>query len=404
MEKLKGKFKLIWMLLKESKLSGINKRIGEVIGIILMLSILLSFTVWFRHIQHVYTVLYAETKFDFIVKEFNEEQIAHIKSLPFVEAVFPVRIISGRVIIQDSTTRNIPLDIYAVDSFDSRDISFFSDHLIIKCDKKILENKELNPIIIDFGTARKLGVDTGDKVFIPFGPDQIKVPFTVAAICDSGREPIALILWQGEQRSTFTQIFGHEPIYSIMFVKAVDKEKAKEYFIYEYIPMQMINDGLLSADDKNGIVEFNRNMLLEREKHLEELYWELRYTPPIVIAASILAFIAYLLVLYREASKKLVMREKDFAILYAAGMPRFYFVMYLLLETFVIHVPLLGTAAVIVKYIVYDFLMESYMPWYLFGWYCLGALTLQIVAVVINGLFAYLKTKKIDISAQLARE
>jgi ABC-type antimicrobial peptide transport system permease subunit len=75
-----------------------------------------------------------------------------------------------------------------------------------------------------------------------------------------------------------------------------------------------------------------------------------------------------------------------------------------LLETVVIHVPLLGAAAVMVKYIVYDFIMESYMPWYLFGWYFLGAFVLQMIAVVVNGLFTYLKMKKIDISAQLARE
>ncbi|MBS4053794.1 MAG: hypothetical protein KGZ64_03355 [Thermaerobacter sp.] len=53
---------------------------------------------------------------------------------------------------------------------------------------------------------------------------------------------------------------------------------------------------------------------------------------------------------------------------------------------------------------VYDFLMQSHLPWYLFIWYCLGALALQLIAVVISGLTMYIRLSLTNTAALLAKE
>ena len=98
----------------------------------------------FRYIHHAFTFTYAETNFDLIVKGFSEKQITEIQYIPFIDGVFPVRLLSGEA---KFASRTIPLDIYAADSFDRKDISFFADRLLIQSDKHILTNQELNPIV-----------------------------------------------------------------------------------------------------------------------------------------------------------------------------------------------------------------------------------------------------------------
>jgi len=68
------------------------------------------------------------------------------------------------------------------------------------------------------------------------------------------------------------------------------------------------------------------------------------------------------------------------------------------------HGPSLAVAALGTKYVVYDFLMQSHLPWYLFIWYCLGALALQLIAVVISGLTMYIRLSLTNTAALLAKE
>lgn len=399
-----SKIIILWMTLKKNKLERPIKIIKEVVSLILILVILMSFTILFQHIQHTFSVLYSQTEFDFIVREFNEYQIEEIGRLPFVDVVFPVRIISGSLMTENSVAKNL-ITIYAANSFEGREASFFSDKLIIKMDNNILLNEDMNPIIIDYITARELRVRLGDKLYIPFGKDGTKVLFNVAAISETAMgTQQALILWKGEQQNVFNKHFGNDLYYSEMFVKTNDIEIARDYFLYEYIPMQMVDEGHFSLYDIDKILEFNQNMLTEREKKLELILWELTFTPPIVFITAILGFITYLLVLYREVDKKVKGAEKSLSILHALGMPKIYFVLYLLLDTVLIHFPLLGVSTLIVKYVIYDLLMSSFMPWYMLKWYFLIALLLQLMAVLLNGILAYLKMKTIETATQLSKE
>lgn len=374
------------------------------IGFIIILSILLSFTMWFRFIQHTFTFPYSETDFDLIVKGFSEEQIPEIEHLPFIDSIYPVRLLTTEAGFNDRTTL---ITVYAADNFESIDASYFTDRLLITKNKQILMNQASNPIVIDRKIARELNAGIGDEILLLFGESRIEAPFTVVALSEHMTTqglPAALILWQGEQRSLFLQSFGQDPMYSLMFIKANDKEIAKDYFIYEFIPLQMVEEGLLDIDDRNEINRYNRALTVDREEYLDELRYELKYTPPIVALTSMLGFIAYLLVLYREANKKLILHEKDFSILHGLGLPKVSFMVYIIFETVIIHTPLLAAAAFIVKYVVYDVLMQAYLPWYIFIWYCLGAYALQMMAAVFNGFIMYLKLRKTNIAAQLAKE
>lgn len=375
------------------------------ISLIVIFSILFAFTMFLRYVQHALTLPYAETTFDLIIQGFSEEQISDIRKLPFVDEVFPARILSGEI---KKDNKKEPIRIYAADSFENRNVSFFLDRLLIKRNKEILMNAEMNPIIIDLQIARMLKVGIGDTVSLPFGKNRSDVSFTVAAISEPMESALGLapvmILWRGEQRSVFVNSFGKDPTYSYMFIKTNDKKRAKEYFLNEYIPMELVADGYFSPEDKDEILRHNSSLTIDREKHLDELYYELRYTPPIVILASVLGFITYLLVLYREANKKLLMREKEFSILHALGMPKIYFMLYSIIETAVFQIPVIAASALIVKYFFYDFLAKAYLPWYLFIWYCLGAFALQMAAVLINGFLLYIKMMKINIATQLAKE
>ncbi len=125
------------MLIRSRNLTGLRKRVAGKIGLIIIITILLSFTIFFRYILHVFTFEYVETDFDLIVEGFSKKQIAEIQNLPFIDDVFPVRLLSGEAEFAGRTTT--PLDIYAADSFDRRDISFFTDRLLIRVREKPLK-------------------------------------------------------------------------------------------------------------------------------------------------------------------------------------------------------------------------------------------------------------------------
>lgn len=387
------------MLLRAKSFS--RNRVAGMVGLVVIMTILLSFTMWFRAIQHRFTFAYAETSFDFLVQGFSESQIIDIQQLAFVDAVFPVRILGGEI---RSRGRSLHVDIYASQSFKNREISYFNERLFIRKDDRILTTPDVNPIVIDLRVARAFDVNLGDVLLIPFGKDRTEVRFTVATISEPMLMPSVLILWQGEQRQVFRSDFGKDPIYSFMFVKTPDKAVAREYFLREFIPWQEVNDGLLDLRDMSSIYDFNQRALIERVTRLQNLRYELRYTPPIVMVTSVLGFLAYLLFLLRETNKKAYIHSKDISIFFSLGLPRAYFTYFLMLDTMLFHSPSLAIAALGTKYLVYDFLMQSYLPWYLFLWYCLGAFALQLAAVIISGLIMYIRLSLTNTAALLAKE
>lgn len=403
--KLENKLKLIMMLLRINGAKSVKKIFKEWIIITVIASILITFIMLLRYTQHIMTVSYAESKFDLIVQGYTGEQISEIQQLKYIEKVFPVRLLYGEAGKGD---QKLAIDIYAADSFENKNISFFSDKMFIQSDKEILLNNKLNPIVIDEKMAQKFNVGVGDKVSLFFGSNKVDVSFTVAAICESMEKtlgmPPVLILWQGEQQEAFFKSFNENPPYGYMFIKAKNKDLAKDYFLKKYIPLQFVKEGHLNIEDKEKILHYNSSLLIDRESHLEELLYELRYTPPIVMLASVLGFITYVLILYRETNKRISMKEKEYSILHALGLHKFNFLLLSMVETLILQIPVIIISSFIVKYVIYDSLFNAFLPWYLFIWYCLGALILQICAVLINGIFLYFKMLRTSTAAQLAKE
>lgn len=399
---LNNRVTVIWMLLKANNKTNILIKVKEAISLILIFSILISFSIWFNYVYHSYTFPYSETNFDFMVKEFTESQIDQIAHESFVDLIFPVRVITGEI---RSFNDSIHCALYAVQSFENRKISIFADKFLTMKDEALLLNEALNPIILDFESAEILKVKVGDVVQIPFGSEGEEVHFKVAAIHETmkGRST-ALILWSGSQKEIFYESFHQDPLYSFMYVKVNDFANAKEYFINEYIPLQSVEEGYFGIEEMDRIIEYNKSMLIERVKVLKEIQYELRFTPPIVIIASILGFLTYLLVLYRESNKKIIICEKDFAILSALGMPRIYFPVYLVLEVLLLHIPMLIISLFAVKYVIYGMMNNAYLPWYFYYWYCLFAIVLQMLAVTINGFVYYFRVKKVYLASLLSNE
>lgn len=390
------------MLFKTNYAKRKWKLFQEIIVLSVIFTILITFIMIFSFTQHTYSVAYKESNFDITIQGFSEEQIEVIDTLPFVETIFPTRILSSSIFADN---KEILIDIYATNSMNGREISFFNDKVMYKKDDVLLSSAEANPIIIDKQIARVFGTDIGKSISLSFG-EGYDVDFTVAGITEPlknsvGYNPV-LILWQGEQEQAFIKSFGEQPPYSLMFVKASDKEKAKDYFLNEYIPVQFQEEGHLSSEEE--IYRYNLALNVEREEKLNGILNELRYTPPVVTLISILGFISFLLVLYREANKKLIAREKDYSILNALGVPRSMFISYYMMESIIMQIPVLIISALLVKYVIYDFVGNSYMPWYFFFNFLVGAFILQIVAVLINGLLLNKKMKKTQLAIQLAKE
>ena len=105
------------------------------------------------------------------------------------------------------------------------------------------------------------------------------------------------------------------------------------------------------------LLEMRRDSaVINRETELENLYDEMRYAPPVIILISALGFIIFLIVLYREADKKVLMIEKEFFILNALGLPKRYFYIYYTVETMLMQIPVLLGATLITRFIIYEFI------------------------------------------------
>ncbi len=393
---------LLSMLYKANYAKGKKKILQEILVLSSIFTILITFIMIFSFTQHTYSLAYKTPNFDLTVQGFSKEQISTIESLPFVDTIFPVRILSNNIV---AGNKEVLIDIYAADSMKEKEISFFQNKIMIKSDNSLLASNEANPIVIDKQLASELHADIGEKISLVFG-EGINVDFTVAGITEPlknsvGNIPV-LILWQGEQEQAFINSFREQPPYSVMFVKAKDKEKANDYFLNEYVPKQFEEEGHLTSNEE--IYRYNKSLNVDRVDKLHAISNELRYTPPIVTLISILGFFSFLLVLYREANKKLIAMEKDYSILNALGVPRPTFISYYIVEAIIMQIPVLVIAALFVKYLIYDLVGNSYMPWYFFIPYCIGAFILQIVAVFINGLLLNKKMKKTQLAIQLVKE
>lgn len=388
-------------LFKAHHFENRRKFFKEILSIIIIYTILLTFVMYYGFYLHSSTFAYKETNFDMIVQGFTEEQIVEINSLPFVKASFPTRILSG---YYPSENGNFSFDIYAANTFHNMEYSYFNNKIIYKKNKEILENRDLNPIIIDKKLSKLFNASIGDRIKIPFGEDR-EVTFTVGGITEPFKNslgfPTALILWQGEQEKIFLEEFGESPPYSVLFLKVNDEKLARQYFINEYIPKQFMIENTLTEED---ILRYNKALNRSREDTLNNIYEELKYTPPIIILISILGFIAFLIILFREANKRFQNQEKEIAILRALGMPNISYIYLYIMELMVIHIPILLISSLLVKYLIYDLIGGTYLPLYFLFPYAIGTFFAQQIAIFINGFMMLFRTRKSNISSQLAKE
>ena len=406
MVELKG-FSIIGeLLLKRLKINRFEL-LKEFLILVVIFTIIISFSMLLIVYQHYKIAVYEDSNYDLIIRGFSSKQIDEINNLNFVDKIYPVRMFEPAIICKGEKTFN-DVSLYMGDSFTNKNISYFSDKLIIEQDKSLLFDKKINPIVLDYTIAKELSVSIGDSVNVPFGKNRDAIVFKVAAIYEplngSGR-PMALGLWQGKQKEIYLNDFKTSPPYSVMFIKTKNIKRALDYFENSYVMMGDIELKFGYGLSKEQIDEISKDFkgnAIMRQDLLDEVISSLDYTPPIILLTSILGFVIFILVLFRENNKKLILQEKKFSILYVLGCPKFYFGIYFILEMLLLQVPILALSAVFVKLIYYFVIKDMYLPLYILKT-CLGfALCIQIVASIISGIIIYFKIKRKNLALILA--
>ena len=398
---MKNCLSLMARLIVRSDYMSPTKTLRNVLSMLTLISVLFAFAIMLKVFLHPHTVAYSQTTFDYKIQGFSANQIAEIKALKFVEEVFPVRILSGEVSAGKS---GFAVEMFAADSFEGRNISYFSNRLLIRKSSRIMSDQEANPIVIDRRLARALKVGLGDTVYIPFGREKTKVLFTVAAISEDIRpRHTALFLWRGAQRELFIDSFGDEGPHSYMFVKVNDRDKAFSYFRQDFIPEWYISvyGPFPSEEDR---LRHNAQSLSDRLFTLRGLTYELRFAPTVTIALTSLGFLVYFFVLYRETDKKVEQLQKDFSILYALGMPKIWFITYLSLDAALFQLPVFLIATGVVRYGIYNLLLNMYIPSYLMAEFITIGLSLLIISLIVNSLVVHVKLAKKNFTTMLVKE
>lgn len=390
---------LIARLIVRSDYISPTKTLRNLLSMLALISVIFAFAIMLKVFLHPHTVAYSETIFDYKIQGFSTNQIGEIKALKFVEEVFPVRLLSGEV---SAGTRGFDVDLFAADSFEGMSISYFSNRLLIRKSASLMSDPGVNPIVINRRLARALKVGLGDSVYIPFGREKTKVLFTVAAISEDIQQNTALFLWRGAQQELFVDSFGEGP-YSYMFVKVNDRDKAFTYFRQDFIPEWYVSVyGPFPSEEDH--LRHNAQSLSDRLLTLRGLTYELRFAPNVNIALTSLGFLVFFFVLYRETDKKLEHMQKDFSILYALGMPKIWFITYLSLDAVLFQLPVFLIATAVVRYGIYNLILNMYIPSYLMAEFITIAFSLLIISLLVNSLVVHVKLAKINFSTLLVKE
>ena len=371
-----------------------NKKIYKLlIEYIVIFSIILSFVFLLLVIMDNTISAYTDAKYDYMLTDFNQENLEGLSENPYIDDIYTTRIVTGEM--TSKLGRENDVDIHLVDDWDKKGTSYLG------ISRKIagsLEDTGENGIILDALVAKKLHVGVGDTVNIIIKDK--KVPFQVVMEIESivGMKN-AVCLYNSYFLDKWNQFYKEEPAYSWAFVKGNNIEKLDDYFYNDYIAPDM------EKEDSEYRREVNISSNIKKEWSLEEAQNGLEYAPPITICVSVLGIVIFFLFVLRESSSNVFFVEKSIAVLKTMGIKERTIITCVCLGQTMTLLPALIIATIFVKKVVYDVLITNfYLTWNLCGTIFLIVMFLAIVIAFLIGIILCKKVKKESIYKILREE
>lgn len=381
-----NKIKVIFLLFRRTSFLNKKKLFQYLITSIIIYSILFSFCALLPAYEYNKIAPFKYAGYDLILNSSNRQSEKELDELSEIDRY--VSIVTFSSIEFNTNGRNIKMDVdFLFGDLEDITLTSYSNKLLIKSKKDIFNNENLNPIVLDVYAAKQLMVDVGDNIYIVFGPNREKIEFKVVALYEPVRPNSGVVaLWKGKQKDIYEKEFGILDEYSKTFIKGKNINRLKE----------QLND--LGNRSKG-------QSIIDRESELNFINLDLEFTPPIIMLTSILGFFVLLIYYLREENKKLIILNKNFAILYSLGCRKFELAFYFVLEMLIMQIPTYIMGVFISKYIIYDRLILSiYLSKYLLYRFLIYGIGLQISAMFISILIIYYKLKKQNISLMLVKE
>lgn len=384
---ISNRLQLILLLFKRTSINNLSKTIRNSLGSIFIFVILFTFCIFLPVYEHNNIAAFKYAEYDLIFDGVNINNEKEINDIKEIEKYVNSIIFSS--VRFESKYSSLKTDLeFILGTMKDVSITNFSDKLIIKKNKNLFNDDDTNSIVLDITTSKRLNVDIGDTVYVFFGPEKEKIDFKVAAIYEpmGNDNSHILALWKGKPREIYENNFGKLTEYSKTYIKCRNLEVTKKQL----------------AELKN---KSNGIGLIDRVLQLSYKKLDLEYTPPIIILTSSLGFIVLLIYFLREENKKLIVLNKNFAILNSLGFTKLDLSGYFLIEILMVQIPTLLVAIILVKYIIYDKLITNmFLPYYLLLKFSIYALFIQILAVVLSVIIIYIKLKKTNLVTMLSKE
>lgn len=385
---------MLLLLIRRFELNNFKKNFRSFLTLVFIFTVFYAFSLLLIMIYENKISQYNESSYDYMLTNFDEENIENIKSQIFVEGTYATRLVNS-TLHNGSKEELILLNL--VDEWDKNNISYMGLNRSAKGD---FNNTQENSIVLDILTARKINVGIGDTVDLYF--KDIKCTYKIAMLLEpdaSSGEGLGVCLYNSYFCDAWGKAFPTMPPYSLLYVNTNDDSKADEYFYNEFVGPRM---GEKAHED---IVKANENSNIKKLWNIEEAKRDLKFTPSVTVIISILGIIALFIFILRETSSKMNILNKDLAILSTIGMKLSHMTRYFLISCCGVQIPAILVSSVIVKKIIYDLLISNYyLPWRLIGYANLITIVFSFFAALIVSIGVCVKFKKSSICKILAAE
>jgi hypothetical protein len=255
-----------------------------------------------------------------------------------------------------------------------------------------------NPIVLSYNLARYIKASVGDKVIIPIGRTEKKIEFTVGAIylsvCVNGMFDAA-ILWQNPQRSLIKE--EEESHWTSAFIKTNNMEEMKEYLKNDFFPYMIFETDMENANYKSEeelwdyykTSNFNTSSFyIARQTELTKIEDTLKYTPKVFVMTTILGFIIFGVLLYRDENKKMNELMYTITVMFSLGLKKRKIQTISIMKMLVFSIPSSMAAILLNKYFVYRFLTENlFVTWDIALRFGAVILLLVLISVIITSCF-----------------
>lgn len=198
------------------------------------------------------TSIYNNTECDFVIPSPGVQQVAELRSKPFIGKVVPYYLMKTGV---SSSEKENTENVIAVDDIDDLSVTLYNSERCIKGEA------EPYGAFADYSVAKKFGLSVGDRLTIRFGT--VSYDYTVCGIYETNSlyaDGALLIHWSAEQKQAVSGSSAFDISYSGAWVAANDYTAAERYFATEYKPLGRLKDrSEFDSDEayKNHVDAFN---------------------------------------------------------------------------------------------------------------------------------------------------